>query len=43
MEGLRKIFEKYFELKPIEGESKIVFLKEAVQEYFQLGMHVYFA
>jgi len=24
LEGLRKIFEKYFELKPIEGESKVM-------------------
>jgi acyl CoA:acetate/3-ketoacid CoA transferase alpha subunit len=43
LEDLRKIFEKYFELKLNEGESKVVPLKEAVREYVKPGTHVYFA
>jgi len=38
-----KIFEKYFKLEPIEGESKIIPLKEAVQGYIKPGLHVYLA
>lgn len=43
LENLRKIFGKYFELKPNEGKSKVVTLKEAVREYVKPDMHVYFA
>jgi len=43
LDGLKKIFEKYFELKPIEGQNKIVPLNEAVQQYVKPDMHLYFA
>jgi len=43
LEALKKIFEKYFELKPIEGKNKIVPLNEAVHKYVKPGMHIYFA
>jgi len=43
LEVLSKIFEKYFELKSIEGKSKILSLNEAVHQYIKPGMHIYSA
>ena len=37
------IFEKYFELKPNEGESKVTSLNEAVSNYIKPSMHIYSA
>jgi len=43
LKSLDNIFDKYFKLPPIEGESKIMGLDEAVQKYIKPGMHLYSA
>ncbi len=43
MSASDKIFDKYFKLEPIEGESKIMPLKMAVQKYVRPELHIYSA
>jgi len=43
VESLREIFGRYFELKPVEGKSKVMPLNEAVSNYIKPGMHIYSA
>ena len=37
------IFDRYFRLEPIEGESKMVPMSDTVQRFIKPGMHVYSA
>jgi len=43
LKSLENIFDKYFKLELMEGESKIMRLDEAVQKFIKPGMHLYSA
>jgi len=41
LDALSQFSEKFFSLKPSEGKSKILPLREAVQQHIRPGMHIY--